>query len=138
MVKKTEKHGKERLWRIPAAMTAVLLLLLCLESALVQKGVIGIRQMGFGCIVSCLIAGLSGLAAGKREGRLGLRLLAAVIPAVALLVLGAVVSSDAVLSGASFVHAVFLVLPTLLSSFGKVSRRKRRPKAKKRLYATVP
>ena len=138
MVKKTEKHGKERLWRIPAAMTAVLLLLLCLESALVQKGVIGIRQMGFGCIVSCLIAGLSGLAAGKVEGRFGLRLLAAAIPAVTLLILRAVVSSDAALSSASFIHAGLLVLPTLLSAFGKASRRKRRPKAKKRLYATVP
>ncbi len=138
MVKKTEKHGKERLWRIPAAMTAVLLLLLCLESALVQKGVIGIRQMGFGCIVSCLIAGLSGLAAGKGEGRFGPRLLAAATPAAALLILRAVISSDAALSGATFAHAGLLVLPTLLSAVGKARRRKRRPKAKKSLYAAVP
>ncbi len=137
MVKKTEKHGKGKIWRITAAMTAVLLLLLCLESVLIQKGILSLRQVGFGCIVSCLIAGVCGMAAGKGEGRFWLRLLAAVIPAMALIILGAAASSDAVLSGASFVHAGLLVLPTLLSAVGKVRRRKRRTKAKKRLYVTV-
>jgi peptidoglycan/LPS O-acetylase OafA/YrhL len=130
MVKRSGKNSFGAFWRIPGATAASLVLLLCVEAGLIQKGVLSIKQAEPGIILCCLIAGTVGAALKQKgEGSSRTMLLGCAIPAILLMMSGVVFSEGSQIQPEIFAHAICVILPGLITAMGVELRNK---KGKKR------
>ena len=130
---KKKKVGKTFIWRGAAVSVAVLLILTAFQAFLVWKGTIGSEAVKIGETLTALVAGCAGAFRCTRgEGRERGLLIAGIVPALILLIMGTALSVKAGPSIGMLVNGAVLLIPCIFPLLKSTKGRRKRRAGKKR------